>query len=307
MSKLSQLTEWSDVHSPKIYEGYILANASSTKQDWVLMDVPANNEGEMLFIDGQHQSSLRDERIYHEFFVHSLLHGLPSVKRVLILGGAEGCVLREVLKYESLEEVIQVDWDDSLIAEFKKPERRVWNDGAYEDPRVSVVCEDALTWLDANPGTFDAVLVDLLDPHPQSLPFLQTIVAKSFSKVGPNGGIIVNVGAIDKPACVMAKHMREWFCEPRFQRMALHINVPSFLEDWCLLLAGPRVFSSTVMSRKPLDGLKHYSRHAFVEATQWGDSPFTPLKHFWREEEPKETAHSCCRSICVHCYEHNGC
>jgi predicted membrane-bound spermidine synthase len=305
MSKLSQLTEWSDLQTPMIYEGYVLANASSKKQDWTLMDVPG--KGEMLFIDGQHQSSLQDERIYHEFLVHSLFQGLPSVKRVLILGGAEGGVLREALKYEHIEDIIQVDWDDSLIAEFKKPERRAWNNGAYDDPRVSVVCQDALTWLDANSSTFDAVLVDLLDPHPQSLPFLQTIVAKCFSKVGPNGGIIVNVGAIDKPACVMAKHMREWFCEPRFQRMALHINVPSFLEEWCLLLAGPRIFSSTVMSRNHMDGLQHYSRETFIEATQWKDSDFHSLKHFWREHEPKEVSRTCCRSICNRCYEHNGC
>jgi spermidine synthase len=305
MGRITQITEWSDIQTPQIYEGDVLAEASSPKQNWILMDV--SGTGEMLFIDGQHQSSLKDERIYHEFLVHSLLQGLIDVKKVLILGGAEGGVLREVLKYESIEEVIQVDWDESLIAEFKKPERRAWNDGAYDDPRVSVVCEDALTWLDANPGTFDAVIVDLLDPHPQSLPFLQTVVAKCYSNVGPNGGIVVNVGAIDGPACTMAKHMREWFCEPRFQRMALHIDVPTFLEPWCLLLAGPRIFSSSLMSRKPLDGLKHYTRHAFVEATQWNVSPFQVLKMFWREEEPKEGSRQCCRNVCNVCYEQNGC
>lgn len=62
--------------------------------------------------------------------VHSLLAGLPQRKRVLILGGAEGCTLREVLKYKDVEAVVMVDWDEALCDYFKVSGSIQWNQGA---------------------------------------------------------------------------------------------------------------------------------------------------------------------------------
>ena len=58
-----------------------------------------------LFLDGTTQTVESDERIYHESLVHSAMLAHPLPRNVLILGGGEGAVLREVLAHTSVEHV----------------------------------------------------------------------------------------------------------------------------------------------------------------------------------------------------------
>ena len=157
--------EQSDPSYTLSYTGTVLGSnsiASGNPQNWIVIRGAA---GTMLFIDDQHQSTLEDEYIYHETFVHSLMWRLPSRKRVLLLGGAEGCLAREVLRWHNVETVVQVDWDKSLVDFFRLPEQAEWNHGVYEDPRLTVVHEDAQVWLNHYSGEpFDAIFIDLLDP-----------------------------------------------------------------------------------------------------------------------------------------------
>jgi spermidine synthase len=139
--------EQSDPSYTLSYTGTVLGLntiSNGNPQNWIVIQGAA---GTMLFIDGQHQSTLEDEYMYHETFVHRLMWHLPSRKRVLILGGAEGCLAREVLRWNDVEEVVQVDWDKSLVDFFRQPEQAQWNNGIYEDRRLTVVHEDANVFL----------------------------------------------------------------------------------------------------------------------------------------------------------------
>ncbi len=126
--------------------------------------VEVEDEGKVLVLDGKTQSSESDEFIYHEALVHPamLLHGSPE--KVLILGGGEGATLREVLKYRSVKRAVMVDIDD-LVVEIARKYLPEWHQGSFDDPRASLVIDDAWNFVaEGRERGFDVVISDLVDP-----------------------------------------------------------------------------------------------------------------------------------------------
>ena len=75
----------------------VLYEEKTTHQDLVLFQ----NKffGKMLMLDGATQVTARDEFVYHEMMTHVpvLAHG--RARRVLIIGGGDGGILREVVVF----------------------------------------------------------------------------------------------------------------------------------------------------------------------------------------------------------------
>ncbi|MGR4064613.1 MAG: spermidine synthase, partial [Vulcanimicrobiaceae bacterium] len=119
--------------------------------------------GKMLVLDGDTQSSLRDEKIYHESLVHPAMAGARERGDVLILGGGEGATLREVLRFPGVRRCTMVDIDGDVVELCKKylPE---WSDGAFENPRARVIVGDALRFLKEDGGRYGVIVSDLTEP-----------------------------------------------------------------------------------------------------------------------------------------------
>jgi spermidine synthase len=118
--------------------------------------------GKMLVVDGQTQSAQEDEYIYHESLVHPAMLTNPNPQRVLIIGGGEGAVLREVLRYRSVERAVMVDIDKELVELCQRlmPE---WGEGAFQDPRAELVFADGKKYMEQVDAHFDVILVDICD------------------------------------------------------------------------------------------------------------------------------------------------
>ncbi|HOP94289.1 MAG TPA: polyamine aminopropyltransferase [Dictyoglomaceae bacterium] len=119
--------------------------------------------GKCLVLDGRIQSSKNDEFIYHEAIVHPALLLHPAPKRVLIIGGAEGATLREVLKHKDVEKVVMVDIDEEVvkISQEYLPE---WSQGAFSDVRAEVLFRDARAYLEETSEKFDVIISDISEP-----------------------------------------------------------------------------------------------------------------------------------------------
>ena len=118
-----------------------------------------------LFLNNNLQFSSRDEYRYHEALVHPGLSTLPGARRILVLGGGDGLAVREILKYPQIETVTLVDLDPAMTQLFSSATTlRKLNDDALHSPKVRVVNEDALQWLENNDEIFDFVVVDFPDP-----------------------------------------------------------------------------------------------------------------------------------------------
>ena len=99
-----------------------------------------------LFLNGNLQLSSTDEARYHESMVHPVMNLVPVRSRVLILGGGDGCALREVLKYPDVKEVLLVDLDPEMtrLAATHPLLTRV-NGNAFQDSRLSVLTKQGVS------------------------------------------------------------------------------------------------------------------------------------------------------------------
>lgn len=127
--------------------------------------------GRILTLDGLVQLSTKQEFIYHEMLTHPAFFYHQNPQRVLIIGGGDGGVLREVVKHRA-KEIFLVDIDRKVIEVSRKYLPSV-SAGAFKDKRLKVFCEDALGFVKRYKNYFDIIINDLTDPTGISL-FLWT-------------------------------------------------------------------------------------------------------------------------------------
>jgi spermidine synthase len=87
----------------------------------------------------------------------------PNPKSVFIGGGGEGATARELLKYKDIEKIVMVDIDADVV-ELSKTQMKEMSAGAFEDPRVTVIIDDAKTYLEESKEHFDIIIMDIVDP-----------------------------------------------------------------------------------------------------------------------------------------------
>lgn len=129
-----------------------------------------------LFLNGNLQFNSADEYRYHEALVHpAMMVSENAPRRVLILGGGDGLALREVLKYESIEQVTLVDLDPQMTDLSRRfPPLAALNNHSYDDRRVRVINRDAMIWLEEETDLYDAAIIDFPDPNSFALGKLYT-------------------------------------------------------------------------------------------------------------------------------------
>ncbi|BBP44957.1 polyamine aminopropyltransferase [Thiosulfatimonas sediminis] len=119
--------------------------------------------GTVMALDGVIQTTEKDEFVYHEMMVHvpMLAHG--NAKKVLIIGGGDGGILREVLKHHNVESVTQVEIDQQVIdmcIEYL-PNHSA---GAYNNPKANIVIDDGVEFVNRCTEKFDVIISDSTDP-----------------------------------------------------------------------------------------------------------------------------------------------
>ena len=123
-----------------------------------------------LFLNGHLQFASEDEYRYHEALVHPGLASLGNPSKVLVMGGGDGLAVREILKDPRVTSVTLVDLDPAMTVLFRdNPLLAGLNKGAFSDPRVHVVNDDAFIWADKSRERFDFIVIDFPDPSNFSL------------------------------------------------------------------------------------------------------------------------------------------
>ncbi len=146
--------------------------------------------GTCLLLDGKMQSALVDEHIYHETLVHPAMCLCGEPRRVVIIGGGEGATLREVLRWQTVEEVFLIDLDKEVVELCQKYLPQL-SSGAFNDPRVKLFFEDGRRWVaEKLEGSVDVFIVDVTDPlerGPSYLLYTSEFYALLNSKLSENG------------------------------------------------------------------------------------------------------------------------
>tara|TARA_R110002050_G_scaffold15409_7_gene47443 strand:+ start:52 stop:381 length:330 start_codon:yes stop_codon:yes gene_type:complete len=71
--------------------------------------------GTVLVLDGVIQITDRDEFSYQEMITHLPLFAHPNPKSVIVIGGGDGGVLRQLVRHKSLERITLCDIDGVRI------------------------------------------------------------------------------------------------------------------------------------------------------------------------------------------------
>lgn len=135
----------------------------SVESDCQRIDVLVSDEfGKFLALDGEILFSEKDEFIYDEMVTHIPMAVHPDVKNVLIIGGADGGVARELINYKCIERIDVVEPDEMLVEVCRKHFHELTC--GLDDDRVNVYIQDALRFLRNKTGDYDLIINDATDP-----------------------------------------------------------------------------------------------------------------------------------------------
>ena len=138
----------------------VLFQKKTPYQDLLIVDTP--EYGRTLVLDGALQLTERDEFCYSEMMAHVPLCSHPAPKRVLIVGGGDGAILREVLRHPNVEVCTLIDIDEEVVKASKKYLPAVGCE--LENARADVRCMDALKYIETTDDRFDVAIIDSTDP-----------------------------------------------------------------------------------------------------------------------------------------------
>jgi spermidine synthase len=118
--------------------------------------------GNMLVLDGMVMTTDRDEFVYHEMITHVAMNTHPNPKEVLVIGGGDGGVIREVLRYPSVTRAVLAEIDGKVIEASKTYFPQIA--GKLDDARVDVQVTDGIRHIAENKGRYDVIIVDSTEP-----------------------------------------------------------------------------------------------------------------------------------------------
>lgn len=127
------------------------------------IDVLESKEfGKILVVDGDLMLTEKDEFIYHEMISHVPMAVHPHVERILVIGGGDGGVVRELAKYDTVEQIDVVEADPLLVEVCRKyfPQMAC----SLNDPRVHIYHEDGLRFIRSKSDAYDLIIIDSPNP-----------------------------------------------------------------------------------------------------------------------------------------------
>ncbi len=119
--------------------------------------------GRVLTLDGVVQTTEGDEFMYHEMLAHVPILAHGAARRVLVIGGGDGGMAREVLRHASVEHCTMVEIDAGVV-DFSKEYLPALSDGVFDDPRLDLVIADGAAFMAEAHEPYDVIIVDSTDP-----------------------------------------------------------------------------------------------------------------------------------------------
>ncbi|MDC3108054.1 polyamine aminopropyltransferase [Paracoccaceae bacterium] len=162
-----------DVHSiytlkgSKAFQGFeinrTLFEGKSQYQDIAIYE--NDSLGRVLTLDGIIQITECDEFVYQEMMAHVPIFSHENPENVLIIGGGDGGILREVLRHKGIKRIVMVEIDQMVIdacVEYMP----IVNDAGkvYRDSRTQLIVGDAFAFVKDTDLKFDVVIIDSTDP-----------------------------------------------------------------------------------------------------------------------------------------------
>lgn len=119
--------------------------------------------GKLLLLDEKTMVSDLDEFVYHEVMAHIPFMVSRNCKKVLIIGGGDGGVVREFAKHKTIEQIDLVEIDERVIEVSRKYFPNCTS--ALEDKRVNILPQDGFAFIKSKKNEYDIIIIDSTDPE----------------------------------------------------------------------------------------------------------------------------------------------
>lgn len=120
--------------------------------------------GRLLILDGVFQTSVKDEWTYHEMISHVPLMLHPHPERVLIIGGGDGGVAREVCRHDCVNQVDLCDIDGRVIELSKEYFPTISTVLRNPPEKLHVHVGDGIAFARSVKDYYDVIIIDCSDP-----------------------------------------------------------------------------------------------------------------------------------------------
>jgi spermidine synthase len=213
-----------------------------------------------LFINGDLQFDSGDERIYHESLAIPALaltfERTQSPLKVLVIGGGDGLIAREMFKSTRVASLDLVDYDPEIL-EFARTELAVLNAGSLSDARINIHIQDAWEFVDqalSRDALYDVIVSDLTVAENVMEARFHTVdwYAKLARLLTDKGILAVNAVSPDATPqaywCIFNSMLKaDLFARP------YRISLPSFSaagfgQDWGFFIASREAISADELS-----------------------------------------------------------
>ncbi|SFO11372.1 polyamine aminopropyltransferase [Xenorhabdus japonica] len=180
--------------------------------------------GRIMALDGVVQTTERDEFIYHEMMAHVPLFAHGQAKKVLIIGGGDGGMLREVCRHNYLDNITMVEIDADVV-EFCRQYLPNHSAGAYDDLRFNLVIDDGVNFVKTTSEKFDVIISDCTDPAGLGESLFTSEFYAGCARCLSDGGIFVAQNGVcflqQDEAINSHKKLTHYFADSSFYQAAI--------------------------------------------------------------------------------------
>ena len=146
--------------------------------------------GKLMVLDGCVMLTQRDNFLYHEMMSHPTLLSHTKPEKVVIIGGGDCGTLKEVLKHDCVESVVQIELDERVTEVSKKYFPELCE--ANTDPRATLLFQDGIEWIkNCQENSIDVLIIDSTDPVGPAAGLVSKPFYRDCFKALSDGGILV--------------------------------------------------------------------------------------------------------------------
>lgn len=183
---------YTEDHSPNVrFSMRVDDHLYSGQSEFQKIDILQTVEfGKVLTLDGLVMVTEKDEFIYHEMITHVPMATNPKIRKVLVIGAGDGGTVRELTKYQTINQIDMVEIDKMVVDVCREyiPQTA----SQLDDPRVNLYYEDGLKFVRHKENEYDLIIVDSTDPFGPGEGLFTKEFYGNCSKALTEDGILVN-------------------------------------------------------------------------------------------------------------------
>lgn len=174
------------------FENYTTLYEDKSEEQHLIL-IETESYGRVLILDGYVQVTEKDNYIYHEMLTHVPLLSHGSAKDVLVIGGGDGGMVKEVLRHPGVvATMVEIDKDVVDFSQQYLPE--ICGD-AFSNPRLDLQIADGAAFVKNTDKKFDVIIVDSTDPHgPGAVLFTKEFYTDCKNILNDNGILVTQNG-----------------------------------------------------------------------------------------------------------------